>query len=133
VTVGRPLLFDTQAVVLWSAGQVPEPVRRRVLDGAVVYVSIVSAWEFLLKGPKGFGMSYDQFLATVTSLEAELLGIDREHLQTLRNLPFPGRHRDPFDRMIISQAIRNNLILVGGDTQFAAYQKHRALQILWKR
>jgi len=131
VTNDRPLLFNTQAVVLWAAGQIPDAVRRRVLDGAVVYVSVVSAWEFLLKEAKRFGLSYDQFLATVTGLQAELLPINPEHLQTLRELPFPGRHRDPFDRMIISQAIQNKLILVGEDTQFSAYQKDRPLNILW--
>jgi hypothetical protein len=35
--------------------------------------------------------------------------------------------------MLISQGIQNNLILVGGDTQFLAYQKDRPLRILWNR
>ena len=97
----------------------------------MVYVSVVSAWEFLLKEEKRFGLTYDQFLATVANLRADFLPIRQEHLQTLRNLPFAGRHRDPFDRMIISQAIQSKLILVGGDTQFPAYQKHQLLDILW--
>ncbi len=99
-------------------------------EGCRVYVSVISPWEFLLKGNKyGFGIDYPQFLNTVSALQAEFLPIELSHLQTLHALPFREQHRDPFDRLIISQAMHERLTLVGGDTEFPAYP----LKVLWEK
>ena len=128
--VSRPLLFDTQAVVFWAAGTIPKPVVHRVNEGCRVFVSVISPWEFLLKSKKhGFGIDYTQFLNTVSALQAEFLPIELPHLETMRALPMSEQHRDPFDRLIISQAIHERLTLVGGDTEFRAYP----LKVLWDK
>jgi len=126
----RTLLFDTQAVVFWATGKIPKPVVQRVNAGYAVCVSVISPWEFLLKSrTHGFGLDYNQFLATVHALQAEFLPIELSHLERLRGLPFREQHRDPFDRLIISQAMQDKLILVGGDEEFPAYP----LPVLWDK
>ena len=91
---------------------------------------MISPWEFLLKSNKhGFGIDYTQFLNTVRALEAEFLAIEPSHLETLRVLPMREQHRDPFDRLIISQVMHERLTLVGGDAEFPAYP----VKVLWEK
>ena len=49
----------------------------------------------------------------------ELLGITPAHLEGVRTLPL--HHRDPFDRLIIAQALGENLVLLSRDRAFSAY------------
>ncbi len=139
--MNRPqaLLFDTQAVVFWAIGKIPEAVIRRVTPGCSVYVSVVSPWEFLLKTANNatssrsqssidaFGIDYQKFLNTIKALQAVILPVELSHLKTLRALPFRKQHRDPFDRLLIAQAMQEDLILVGGDEEFPAYP----IPVLW--
>jgi PIN domain nuclease of toxin-antitoxin system len=50
--------------------------------------------------------------------------IAKEHLETLADLPFFKDHRDPCDRMLIAQAITENLTLISSDEQFPRYRKY---------
>jgi PIN domain nuclease of toxin-antitoxin system len=128
----RPLLFDLQAVVFWAHGEVPDPVIRRVREGNRIYVSIISPWEFLLKhNRQSFGIDYDQLLQTVRLLRADLLPIRETHLNTLQSMPIIDKHNDPFDRLLIAQALREDFVLVGNDQKFAAYQDAFSLKLLW--
>ena len=54
---------------------------------------------------------------------AALPAIEPAHAATVASLPF--RHRDPFDRMIVAQAITENLEIIGGDKAFDAYDVTR--------
>ena len=135
----RALLFDTQAVVFWATGKIPVAVIRRVTQGCSVYVSVVSPWEFLLKTAKNtpasrsqssidaFGIDYQKFLNTIKALQAVILPIELSHLEIFCTLPFRKQHRDPFDRLLIAQAMKEHLILVGGDEEFPAYP----IPVLW--
>lgn len=136
---GQPgLLFDTQALISWAHGTVPQTVISAVLEGRRVHVSRVSFWEFLLKSRfHSVGITFDHFQEVVLALDADVLGIELAHLQTLGTLPFlkkPQQHADPFDRMIIAQAITEKLVLVGSDTRFPDYVKllGKGLKVLWK-
>jgi PIN domain nuclease of toxin-antitoxin system len=133
------LLFDTQALILWATDTIPRPVVARVGDGDQVYVSILSFWEFLLKGQyRDTGVTPDQLRELSSALDAQIIDIQFAHLEILRSLPFIGSgktlHKDPFDRLIVAQAISEGLVLVGGDRRFPQYQKTaigKGLQILW--
>ncbi len=64
-----------------------------------------------------------------------MLPIDVQHLETLRSLPFVGSHKDPFDRLIISQAISEDLLRVGSDREFPKYSKTPVgenLKVIWE-
>jgi PIN domain nuclease of toxin-antitoxin system len=92
----------------------------------------VSAREFLLKhNRQSFGIDYDQLLQTVRLLRADLLPIREAHLNTLQSMPIIAKHNDPFDRLLIAQALREDFILVGNDQEFAAYQDAVSLKLLW--
>lgn len=94
-----------------------------------VYLSIISLWEIAIKtGKNKLAMQneYDDLLDVLNSLNIEALPITFVDTQIYKNLPL--HHGDPFDRMIISQAINNSLTIVGCDQSFNDYP----IQILWK-
>ena len=89
-------------------------------------VSIVTGWEIVLK-PK-LGRSAADVDAAITAMGAALLPIRFGHLDALSNLPFRDDHRDPFDRMLIAQALAEDLPIISGDTRFAGY---KSLRVVW--
>ena len=130
------LLLDTQAVVAWAQGVAPAKIVSMIQKGVRPHVSMVSLWEFLLKKNRfqDIGISFADIQRVVGRLGAALLSVELHHLQTLEQLPFLRDHRDPFDRLLISQAISERFILVGKDRIFAQFTKIEAgksLQVMW--
>ena len=62
----------------------------------------------------------------LNSLDIVVLSIDFSDIQIYKSLPF--HHNDPFDRMLISQAINHNFTLIGCDQVFNNY----AVSLLWE-
>jgi hypothetical protein len=56
-----------------------------------------------------------------TASKMQCLGLTQQHLHALNNLPFHERHRDPFDHLIIAQAVAEGMILVTQDRHAALY------------
>jgi PIN domain nuclease of toxin-antitoxin system len=120
------LLLDTH-VVLWSATNPDQlrPEARAILeDGSHdVLVSIVSAWEIAIKQSLGkleLPKAAEQWLPEVlrrTGFEVAELGLNA----ALRVRGLPWHHRDPFDRILIAQALEEGYTLVTHDAAFAAY------------
>jgi PIN domain nuclease of toxin-antitoxin system len=120
------LLLDTHALLWWISDDDRLSARARALvsDGAnEVFVSAVSAWEIVVKA--GIGRlevpePIDRFV--VSQLEANAfhpLAITMRHALGLVSLP--DVHRDPFDRLLASQALLDDLTLVSGDRVFESY------------
>jgi PIN domain nuclease of toxin-antitoxin system len=120
------LLLDTHALLWWISDdeRLSPWARALVGDGAnEVFVSAVCAWEIVVKA--GIGRlevpePVDRFI--VSQLEANAfhpLAITMRHALGLATLP--NVHRDPFDRMLVSQAVADDLTLVSGDRVFAGY------------
>ena len=110
-------------VVLWAARQ-PERLSARVrallLDpGAEVTLSVVSAWEISLKPELGIGDVARWFREAARHLHARILPVRLEHIAALEKLP--ALHRDPFDRLLIAQAVAGRLALVTADQAIAKY------------
>ena len=115
-------LLDTCAV-LWAARQ-PERLSARVrallLDPhAELTVSVVSAWEIALKPELGIGDVARWFREAARQLQARILPVRLDHIAALERLPV--RHRDPFDRLLIAQAIAGELALVTSDEEISKY------------
>ncbi|MEA5510619.1 type II toxin-antitoxin system VapC family toxin [Crocosphaera sp. UHCC 0190] len=93
------------------------------------FVSIASLWEIAIKvsiGKLKLGVSLpDLVKQQVYDNDIELLAISPEHLDILRKLDF--HHKDPFDRLIISQSIVEKMTIITKDTAFISY----SVQILW--
>lgn len=70
-------------------------------------------------------------------MDAQILPIKNEHLKRLRLLPIirdeKGKeHNDPFDRLLVAQALEEDFVLVGADQLFPIYRKEFAVKLLWE-
>lgn len=119
----RQLLLDTH-VALWamaSPAVLSPSVRRAIEDPAnTVLVSAASVWEVAIKQAAGKLEAPAGFGAKCISLGFEPLEISFEHAAAAGALPM--HHADPFDRMLIAQAIEEHLELVSKDRVFAEYE-----------
>jgi len=116
------LLLDTNAFLWWrdASPRLPDHVKDQISDPANdIVVSIVSFWEIAIKRRLGKLRFLDDFEAAMAEEEFDLLGIDYPHLRSLDDLPL--HHRDPFDRLLIAQAIAENLTVATDDKLFARY------------
>ena len=126
------ILLDTHTFIWYIEGnsKLTEKAREAIeLSADKVYLSIISLWEIAIKTGKNqltLQNQFDDLLDVLDSLQIEILSITFADTKIYRNLPL--YHRDPFDRMIISQAISNNLTIIGCDQFFDNYP----IQILWK-
>lgn len=126
------VLLDTHTFIWYIEGNAKLTQKARdviEVSGDKIYLSIISLWEIAIKtGKKQLTLQneFDDLLNVLNSLEIEILTITFADTQVYKNLPL--HHGDPFDRMIISQAINNSLTVVGCDQSFNDYP----IQILWK-
>jgi PIN domain nuclease of toxin-antitoxin system len=125
------LLLDTHAFVWWLAGdkQLSYRAQQAVEEADVVYVSAASAWEICTKHRIGK-------LPSVAGVVGRLSAVLDEHgfeplAVTLRHGERAGQlagpHKDPFDRMLVAQALLEELTLLSRDDQLDAY----GMQRLW--
>jgi PIN domain nuclease of toxin-antitoxin system len=89
-----------------------------------VLVSIASLWEMSIKAGMGklnlpLDMTLTKLEQHLKNLDFQILEIQTKHLDVLK--PLPLHHKDPFDRMLIAQAIFENAILVSDDEFFGLY------------
>lgn len=116
------LLLDTH-VALWALGdpaRLGEDVSRLLADPAnAVYVSAVSVWEVEIKRALGKLIAPDGFAAECVERGFDELPIAFGHATRAGQLPL--LHRDPFDRMLVAQALEEDLAIVSADRAFADY------------
>jgi PIN domain nuclease of toxin-antitoxin system len=120
------LLLDTHTFLWWLAGDEALSVAARAAmadESNDVFVSAATAWEIATKHRLGK-------LPGAAAIVADLYGAIDD--QSFIELPIsirhgqvggalPGPHRDPFDRMLIAQAMVENLVLVSNEQSFDAY------------
>ena len=91
-------------------------------------LSIASLWETSIKlglGKLSLQNSFSELEEVLKQLKIEVLPITFSDTECYLNLPL--HHRDPFDRILVAQAINHSLVLVSRDVAFDAYD----LQRLW--
>lgn len=119
-------LLDTMTIIYL----VQEPVAVPALAGAALedssnelFISLVSAWEMQIKvgvSKLKLGQPVVQTISTeATDRRTTLLPITLAHIDQLSHLP--SHHRDPFDRLLIAQALVENLIIVTSDQHIQRY------------
>lgn len=126
------LLMDTHAFI-WlneDAPQLSSKVKALYCSREhEVYLSIASVWEMQIKvqlGKLELGMPIEALVSqNMQENGIYLLPIDLSHIAQLEHLP--SHHKDPFDRMIIAQAMVENLTIVSMDGAFADY----AVPVIW--
>ena len=99
-----------------------------------IFVSILSFWEISLKMSIGkFNINgFDIKKATeyMRDLNCYFLYLTEKETTTFHDLPLYSNHKDPFDRMIIWQAITANIPLISKDKFFDQY-KNCGLKLVW--
>ncbi|MGH6992355.1 MAG: type II toxin-antitoxin system VapC family toxin, partial [Caulobacteraceae bacterium] len=129
-------LLDTSALLLavLESPRFSSSARRATSQGDR-FISQVAAIEIAIKTsigrlalPEPFEVDFaSAFLLAVRSLEATILTIETEDVSRLARLPV--HHRDPFDRLMIAQAIGADLTLVTSDRTLARYEGLKVLEI----
>ncbi|MFB2898428.1 type II toxin-antitoxin system VapC family toxin [Aerosakkonemataceae cyanobacterium BLCC-F50] len=125
------VLLDTHTFIWYIEGSLQLSRQARDIIGVSdnnLYFSIASLWEIAIKVGKGrlvLQNSFDELVDVLKFLEVEVLPITLADVQGYLTLPL--HHSDPFDRMLITQAINHSLIIVGCDVAFDAYP----IQRLW--
>lgn len=98
-----------------------------------VSVSVVSFWEISLKYATGklhlSAVTPDDFPALVRQSGLDILPMTETDAATFHHLP-RGEHKDPFDRLLIWQAMSRKMVLISRDSSFAVYRK-LGLKVIW--
>lgn len=116
------LLLDTHVLIWWfSADQrLSKKAVSLITEAEEVYVSSASIWEATIK--KRLGKLDVDLSLLITSLEKEgFIELPIRMLHTLQTLKLPEIHRDPFDRLLIAQAIAEPLRFVTADSTLQNY------------
>lgn len=128
----RLLLLDTQAFLwfLLDDPQLSATARALIVDpNNDVEISPASYWEIAIKislGKYSLPEPYEVFMEReMVANQFRTLHIEPRHTAVLTTLPF--HHRDPFDRLLVAQAIAEQIPIVSGDPTFDTY----GVQRLW--
>jgi PIN domain nuclease of toxin-antitoxin system len=121
------LMLDTNVFLRWMNDKpIPRTVERLLMKpGTELSVSIITSWEIVMK-PK-LQRSAADIESAIQEMGAVLLPLKFIHLNEFSNLPFYEGHKDPFDRMLIAQALAEDLPIATSDTRFANYKRLRTL------
>jgi PIN domain nuclease of toxin-antitoxin system len=116
------LLLDTQ-VFVWITQDSPrlsKAAKALILEASEVYVSAASIWEIAIKAKLGKIDADPQRMAqAITESGFSELPITAQHAAGVERLP--EHHKDPFDRLLVAQALAEPLRLVSSDSQLAKY------------
>jgi PIN domain nuclease of toxin-antitoxin system len=117
------LLLDSH-ILLWlvepGSKRLPARARSLITEASSVHLSIVSFWEIAIKAAKGnLEVDLDILSAAFDQAGLQELPVTRQHIKTLRTFTF--HHRDPFDRLLVAQAVAEPLHLITSNKQLAAY------------
>lgn len=115
-------LADTQ-IVLWAASR-PDRLSRQVRDvvsdaSTIVRVSAVSIAEMAIKQSMGMLTLPVQPLELCEAIGFEVMALEPAHAERVGELPL--HHRDPFDRLLIAQALCESMTLISADRTMARY------------
>jgi len=118
------VLLDTQAFLWWVADD-PRLSKRaaRAIAATECLLSVASCWEMAIKASLGkltLPGAVGRFVQEQLEVNGfSLIAISLEHAAGVAELPF--HHRDPFDRLLVAQALVEGLSLVSADPIFRRY------------
>ena len=131
-------LVDTH-VLLWAimeSYKLPKKILEILEDETnSIFVSPISYWEIAIKHQnKKLNLGKLNILHIphiAEQLDFSILNPEPYDFLSIAQIPQKENHHDPFDRMLIQQAIRNDLILISNDEKFPQYEEN-GLQLLWE-
>lgn len=124
------ILIDTHVFIWWTSDsqKLSLTVYNLLTNPKTqVILSVVSIWEMQIKlslGKLELKTALPELVEDeVKQNRIELLPLDLSHIYALSNLP--NYHRDPFDRLLIAQAKREELVIISIDEKFDGYDIER--------
>jgi PIN domain nuclease of toxin-antitoxin system len=131
-------MLDTHTL-LWAIGKSNElsaQVTEQITDSKnEVYVSAVSLWEISLKyslGKLTLGFEIENIPEYCRQMGFYLISLEPQEALGSFKLPQKKDHKDPFDRMLIYQCIKNNYILISKDSKIKSYNVD-GLNYMWQK
>ncbi len=130
-------LLDTHTL-LWTlldSKKISANTREIIQDTKnTIQVSVVSFWECSIKYSTG-KMQIRGFMPEDLPFLSEkslfvTLPLKPQEVSSGHQLPWVGNHKDPFDRILVWQAIQNNVTLISGDADFDLYRNF-GLKLIW--
>ncbi|MDF0552416.1 type II toxin-antitoxin system VapC family toxin [Kamptonema sp. UHCC 0994] len=124
------LLLDTHTLIWFFAGDSQLSSIARILiedEDNNKLLSVASVWEMAIKKSQGnlnFTLPFQEYIEEKLSWEDfNLLNINLDHLNAIVTMPF--HHKDPFDRLIVAQAMVEGIPVLSKDSAFDAYSINR--------
>ena len=120
------LLLDTHTFLWWinNDPSLSEPARIAIASELnECYLSLASCWELAIKtsiGKLQLTKTVDRFIPEeLAANDFQLLSTDFRHVAKVETLPF--HHRDPFDRLLVAQALIEKMTVISADTVLSEY------------
>lgn len=116
-----PLLLDSN-IVVWldqKSARISPTVHHQLQTNPVVYLSAVTAWELGIKQSLGKLKLVSQVSEIIRDYSMMELPVTVTHGEAVRTMPL--HHRDPFDRLLVAQAMVEGLVLVTSDRKLLRY------------
>jgi PIN domain nuclease of toxin-antitoxin system len=121
------LLLDTHVILWWQRDdrQLKKAARRAIATADIVWVSAVSGWEVAIKTGLGRLRLAEPFDALIAADDFTQLPLTLSHANRLQQLA--AHHTDPFDRMLVAQALSEGATIVSHDRALAPY----GVPVIW--
>lgn len=121
------LLLDTHVILWWQRDdrRLKRAAREAIATADVVWVSAVSGWEVAIKTALGRLRLDEPFSALLGADDFTELPMTLAHTSRMEQLP--PHHGDPFDRMLVAQALTERATIVSRDRALAPY----GVPMLW--
>ncbi len=130
-------LIDTH-VFIWFMME-PDKLSKKALkqimdENNEIFISSMSFWEIAIKCQSKKlelrGINVLQLPHIAKQFNFSILNPQTYDFVSIGQIPLKENHHDPFDRMLIQQAIRNDLVLISKDEKFRQYEEN-GLQLMW--
>jgi len=127
------VLIDTQSFIWFIEDDTKLPAKIKDFmnsEDNVLLLSIASLWEITIKvsiGKLKMQKNFDDLIKDISKDGFEIFPIKPKHLLSLSKLEYINDHKDPFDRVIISQSISENIPVISSDGNFKKYP----VKIIW--
>lgn len=125
-------LLDTHALLWYTLGssQLSATARNTIIDASnEILISPASYWEIAIKVSLGkyiLHVSYDVFMdSCIQKYGFDILPIEPRHTSRVATLPHFKDHKDPFDRLLVAQALVDNIRIISIDEKLDQYGASR--------
>ena len=118
-------LLDTHAIIwlIEDSPNMPEKLKDICRNpNNLIFISTISLWEIAIKislSKLSLKIELNEFLSIIKNSDIRILQIRDDYLQKLLELPFV--HKDPFDRLIVTTALTENLTIITIDENIQKY------------